>query len=466
MFGEIAFTYTIVSSVATIVLLGVHDGVTRKMSGERGSLSKEEIVQSGLIIVLFSASISSIVLYLLRNWIAQIAGIMAVSTFLVLFIPYIFLYPLGRISLGILRAQKQSFPAVISQDFISRLGSIGILLALTLTGENVLGAIVYWLSVPLLLVLGASIFIRKNLDLTNISHHTPSVTSVRELWRFSWPLAGGLAIFLFLRNLDILMIGYFMDETSVGYYRSIQPLQQISTFILGSFTFIFLPLATKYYDRGMKEELNHLYNASTKWILLATTPPVLLFSFFSSDIIRIVYGEAYLSAATALSVLVGGLLIRAVTGLNGDVVQAIDQPRIELYSAAVGLCFNFIFNILLIPVFGIVGAAFSTVMGYAVYNIVETGAIYRETGITPFALSNIKPIIPTAGFAASLALLTQNQLSIPEMVLVGLSLGIIQILSLFLTRSVEEDDLILFDMFEDKIGFEMERTREFLRKQI
>ncbi|WP_129115399.1 flippase [Halegenticoccus tardaugens] len=452
-FGHIALTYTIVSSCGSVALLGVPEGVTRLLSSETNSKNQLKILKSGYLICIFSGILSAITIYFLRYRISAVMNDEYLQHYIVLFLPYLLIFPLANVSFAALRAQKRSFDAVISKNLGARvlaLFSLGILLAVGLPS---FGAAVYWVSVPFFLALLATRFVNHDFNVCSVIDEKITQSAILKLWSFSWPLAFGSMIFLLLSNLDILMIGYFLEPSSVGYYRAIQPLRQLPTFVLTAFTFFYLPVATEHFVNNRTSELNSLYRVSTKWIILVTFPPILVFALFSSSVVQVFFTAEYLPAAPVLSILTAGLFFRAIVGLDGDMVKAIDRPRIELVSALIGMTANFLLNIMLIPRLGIIGAAVATVIGYFIYNMVEVSAIYYYTGIHPFALKNLKPIVPTLGVAVALMHMTSGiDLGALGLVIVGILISIAQIISLVLTHSVEEADLFLIEKAEKQLG--------------
>jgi len=307
-------------------------------------------------------------------------------------------------------------------------------------------------------------YLHRELSIGRVVGRLPDAATVRELWSFSWPLAIGSSFFLLLSNVDVLMIGYFMEPRSVGFYRAIQPLRQVTVFVLGSFTFLFLPLATQYYDDGNLDALDRFYTISTKWIVAATFPLVLVFTLFAPEVVRAFFGVEYTPAAPALAVLTAGLFVRAIVGLNGDMTKAIDRPRIELYSVAVAVVVNVVLNVVLVPRYGIVGAAIGTVVGYAVYNALEVLMIYRSVGSHPFSANTVKPLIPTVLVALGAARLTADvQLGLVVLIGIGGFLSVIHLFSMVVTRSLGREDLLLFERFEERTGVDLERFKSMIR---
>ncbi|WP_435349136.1 flippase [Haloarchaeobius sp. HRN-SO-5] len=464
-FGEVALAYTVVFALANITLLGVHDGVTRFLSAADDSVERLSILRSALIITLVAAVISILGLYFLRNWLAGLMGQPSLTKWIPFFLIFFILYPLARIAFGVLRGQGRTVGAVLSKKIGARVFALGLLAIATFTISSEIGAVAYWISFQFFILFFCTLLLRQRYQLRKVVG-IPDSRTLNRLWSFSWPLATSSVIFLMLSNMDVLMIGYFLDSTSVGYYRSIQPLKQATTFVVSSFSFLYLPIATEYYESGDLGGLNELFTVTTKWISLATLPFVLVFTFFASDAIAAIFGAAYTPASSALAVLIGGLFIRALSGLDGDMVRAIDRPKVELYSAAGGLSVNFGLNIVLITQYGLVGAAVATVTGYAVYNGLEVIAIYRQTGASPVGWNVLKPLFPTTLLAIVAAIILPDNLGLLALIGLGMFFTMTLPISVFLTRSFDRTDIELVEMVERHSGADLGTFKQGIQWQL
>lgn len=450
LYGQIALAYSIVTMLGNVALLGVHEGVTRLTSAEDSGPERMEIILAGTITATLSGGVGIVLLIVFSGSIAQFASNPGLTKYLVLVAPYLLLFPLSRIVISVLRAQKRTAVAVLTRALIARLLPLGLLAIAIILGLQASIAAIYWLSVPLVIILVGGILMLKESNISNF--RSPRFGSFTNLWQFSWPLAMSSVVFLLLSQLDVLMIGYFLESKDVGYYRAIQPLRQSATIFLGSFSFLFLPIATQYYENGKLDGMDHLFTSVTKWAVVLTLPIVLVFVFLSDEVVTILYGTAYREAALPLAILSGGLFMRALVGPNGDVVKAIDETRIELYAGVLGIIANFTLNIALIARYGIAGAAIATVCGYAVYNGIELGLIYKRTGISPFSINIAKPIAMTLAIIWVVHWWISFDPNIYNVFLFGVFSAVVTPLSVIFTKSVEETDLMLINKLEDRTG--------------
>lgn len=446
LFGKVGLAYATVVVVSSILILGIDDGVTRLWSAEDKETKRGLIFLSGISIVLVSGIVG---LFLMSVFIILPISPLGPETtnIFILLTPYLILHPVSKVILAVLRGEERSYWAVTSKSIIPRIVGLLILVSLLWGGVKAEAAVIYWLLVPAATIISGCFYLRK-LDLTGLEYSI-SESTVRRLWKFSWPLAFSSIIFMLLSQLDIFMIAYFLQPGDVGNYRSIQPFREVTILILSSFNFLFLPLATKYYEKRQLDNLDSLFKATTKWSVFLALPIVTTFIFSAEQIVGILLGVEYTKAAAPLAVLSGGMFIRALVGPNGQVVRAINKTRIELISGGVGLIGNFTLNWILIPMYGLVGAALGTVCGYAIYNIVELYLIYVEVGVTPINRNALVPMIVTAPFVWVLTVVISPEYALAKIGVPFTTTLTILPMIILLTRSVDDTDVMMVESLED-----------------
>ncbi|AEM57271.1 hypothetical protein HISP_08490 [Haloarcula hispanica N601] len=455
-YGSIALAYTVALLGGRIAIFGIKDGVVRLISAKSAISERAHIIQHGLAIVLLTGCVVGIGFVASRDIVAEIVEDPLVGRYLLFFSPFVIFFSARAVLFGTLRAEERSVSAVISRDILGRILPFIILAIAIFINRPILGAVGYWLGVPVAILLSSLLFLRDRYPLSEIILRNPNRDTFERLLRFSLPLAMGAYLSIFLTHSDILMIGYFLDSNEVGYYRAVQPLQQASILLLMAFSFLFLPAATQFYEQKEIDDLERFYTVSTKWISVGTLPIVLVFGLFADDVVRVLFGAAYSPAAPALTLLVSGHFLRAVVGLNGDIVKAIDRTKIELISVLIGVITNILLNIYLIPRVGIVGAAIGTATGFLAYNITELFAIYRTIEIHPFAVNNFKPLVLTTILALVIRGFTQEiRFGIFGLGALGILFGIVALVSMVLTKSIDKTDLILLKRIEERTGSDL-----------
>jgi len=461
VFGKIALAYVIVTGVGSVVKLGLRDGITRFYSAATTEAETNDVLRSGLLLAVVAGVVGAVIVYGLRFQFAELMAEEALLVFIPPLLVHICLYPSSEVLIGALRATGDSKGAVVAQHLIPKAGAIVVFVAAIALTTSVTAALAYWIVTPAITVLAAGIYVSGKISVTRVLGQLPERRTITELLSYSWPLAIGSVIFIFLSQLDVLMLGALTESTEVGLYRSVQPLQMISTFVMIAFSFLFLPIATEFYENDSLADLQEFYTVSTKWISALTLPLALTFAFFPESVVVAFFGQEYTGAAPVLTILIAGSFIRAIVGLNGDMVKAVNEPRVEMFAAVPGLVVNAVLNFLLIPRYGIVGAGVATVCGYAVYNLIELGFLYRHVGMHPFSGKLFRQLVPTIAFAFGCQALL-GRLGLVSLVALGMVFSVVQLASTVLTRSVDRTDIMLLDRLEGATGVTFTRSRRIL----
>lgn len=182
-----------------------------------------------------------------------------------------------------------------------------------------------------------------------------------KLIKTSWPFAllgilGGINL-----NIDTLMIEKMKTLYDVGLYGAAQKL----ILILYSFPALIAAGVFPEFAKFAKEngeEFGKLLKTSLVLCMMAALPLFLNGVYLAPQIITLVYGVDYLPAYTTLQILLLSLLINFPATILGNALFAHDKQKEFVKFAVLGVAGNLVFNALLIPRFGIAGAAYSTVI--------------------------------------------------------------------------------------------------------
>jgi len=466
-FGTVALAFSIVSALSGILVFGTPQGTARLLAADQNAQRQREFIQSGLLVALLGGISGAILIFIFRFKIQQLTNTPYLGTVLSVFVIYFLISPVQHVLDGALRGLQRSTQRVLAKNVFGRIGAICLLVLLVLLQNPFTGAVVYWLSLPILISIASVYFLSGTFSASHFVKILPKRSSLVEMVTFSWPLALSTISTLLMTQMDILMLGYFLSPADVGLYRAVKPLKQVVLFFLTSFVFLYLPIATEYYTQGRLDDLDVLYTTATKWIVTATFPVVLTMVLFSSDIIRILFTDDYIPVSTAFTILMFGMFTRVIVGPNGATIQAINMPQVEMYAGLAGLITNLFLNAFLIPQLGIEGAALATTVSYMIFNGIEVLILYNETGIVPISRDVLAPLFPSMIVGVALILLIgkgESGIFIIGLCMVVLSVS--QLIAVAVTKSVKPADLIILDQFENHTSVRFNWLRAVVRNQL
>jgi PST family polysaccharide transporter len=164
-------------------------------------------------------------------------------------------------------------------------------------------------------------------------------------------------------RIDQVMINFLLDKRDLGLFSAAIPFSTAIYFVPMALSVVLTPILSKIRAQSIERYLNLFKSIYTGlWILLI--PYCVIMSLVSPYLIKLFYGNKYDGAEDVLRILVYTAIPVSLGVVQGIWIVNEKLNNINLYKSIIGACSNVIFNFLLIPRFGIVGAAFSTLISY------------------------------------------------------------------------------------------------------
>ncbi len=199
------------------------------------------------------------------------------------------------------------------------------------------------------------------------------------------PLALVTGMQLINQNTDIIMLGYFENVEQVGIYKVAVIGSSLVAFGLQAITMATMPHFARIYAQGEMEKLQRLVTLSARVVLLLTLPIVILYVLFGDVVLLYVFGAEYISGWQPLVILSAGQLINALMGSVAALLTMTGHERDTVRGVAVAAIVNVILNFILIPLFGMYGAAVATALSFVVWNLILWSSVRRRLGIESMA---------------------------------------------------------------------------------
>lgn len=187
----------------------------------------------------------------------------------------------------------------------------------------------------------------------------------KQILKDSWPLLlSSFAVSIYMR-IDQVMIKSLLGSTEVGIYAAAVKLSEAWYFIptlIGASVSPAIINSLKVSEEIFENRLSKLY------LLMSTLAIIIgvVITFTSSWLIQILFGQPYENAAMVLKIYIWAGLAVFLGVAIGYYLLAKNLTRISFYSTLFGVISNVILNIILIPRFGINGAAFATLISYSI----------------------------------------------------------------------------------------------------
>jgi len=229
-----------------------------------------------------------------------------------------------------------------------------------------------------MLIYGSSIFIAFIISLILMWKLTPKenrdISVVRiesNKWKKdSYPLTivGGLQMMYMYT--DILILGLFHDNENVGVYRVVGQLGTLVVFGLSAINQMLHPHFSKLYALNELDKLQKIVTYGSLTIFSFAIIPAVIFLFTGEYILKLTFGEDYIIGFIPLAILTIGQLANASFGSVGALLNMTGHEKDAMKGMIYSLSLNFIFALLLIPSYGMIGAATATAISLIAWNII------------------------------------------------------------------------------------------------
>lgn len=211
------------------------------------------------------------------------------------------------------------------------------------------------------------------------------LSQVKALASFGKFIAGTNLLSLLFSKADILMIAFFLDPLAVALFHFATKIIQYVEMPLTALSQVIYPrLAASYHLKGVNE-LKKEYGKAVVALLALIIPAVIIINVFNMNIIQLLSSENYQGAAPLIVILSIGCLFKPWGRVFGLTLDAIGKPKINFLMLAFSLMVNIIMNYMLIPKYGVEGAALATTTSIILTVILGQFNIKRHTQISPLS---------------------------------------------------------------------------------
>jgi len=187
-------------------------------------------------------------------------------------------------------------------------------------------------------------------------------------------------------RIDVVMLGYYLDVSEVGLYNAAVQLTTIAAFGLVAANTIAAPMISSYHAQGNRAALQKTVSLTALGAAGFSLLVVSGFLFFGRFALQL-FGEAYLASWSALWILLAARMGSALAGPVGWILAMTGQQK---YLSKVLIIFalaDVILNMILIPIWGIKGAAMATMVVTILSNGVMGYHVFRKLSINPTCFS-------------------------------------------------------------------------------
>lgn len=381
VFGQYVTALLVVEVLAIVSRLGIDTSLVRFISKymHQGSTQAiEKLYYKSVTIVTLIAMILNILLWFFSEHIAQF---MNLEKDLLILVSYSFI-PLVLFHMNVqsIRGLKNMISFSFFNNISISLGTF-ILLALGsyfLTNDK-LPIYAYILSVVSMTLFSFVVWFRLKYKLPNQESKPINFLSTNELLVISFPLLLGQSMMIIMGKVDLFMLANMTSSAQVGVYNIALKLSMLSYMGLMAVNSIAAPKFSEIHSSGDINGLKKIVQQSTKTIFWVSAPILLLLILFPSTILSM-FGDEFKLAAMCLIILSIGKMFSAISGSVGTFLQMVGRQKIFQNILLLAALINIVLNSLLIPKYGIEGAAVASTVSGVFWNLLMIIYIKKHFG--------------------------------------------------------------------------------------
>ena len=256
-------------------------------------------------------------------------------------------------------------------------------------------------------------------------------------------LAGSVANIIL--EVDKFMIGQFIEIEKVAYYGVAIYIATVIGVPARSMHQITNPITAKFLNEKNREGLKDLYKKSSLNLFIISGFIFLIIVLNIKQLYELIPSE-YAGGLFVVLLISVAKLSDNIIGNNNAILFNSDHYRVVLALGVLLAIMTVIFNLFLIPKYGINGAGFATFMSIVVYNSAKVGFVYFKFKMSPFCTNTLKALILIIIFSGVFYFWDFSFHPIINIGIKSLLIGLSYALIVY-KMNLSEDITLLFDKF-------------------
>ena len=210
----------------------------------------------------------------------------------------------------------------------------------------------------------------------------------REWFLVAMPLLTVIGLNLISYRLDIVMLGLIAGVKDVGTYSAASRISDIVVFGLVSANAVVVPTIAKLFSSNKLVELQAILKRASKGILLFTLPFAIIILIFGREILDL-FGPGFSEGYYPLVILVLGHTFSVLAGPVGAIMMMTGHQNSMAKIACISAVINLSLSVMLIHLFGMIGAAISTCVSLLALNFLMLRFVKKTLLIEPTIFNSI-----------------------------------------------------------------------------
>lgn len=361
LYGTWAIVLVTVSLVSPVALMGLASAIVHFLAADTDKAKIREDYYSIALAILAMGTFLSLLMFASADVVASTifkdidsAYYLRLGSFLIL------MQSLVGITLAYFRTFQQMVKYSIL-TLLTRCSQLALMAGLLWLGWGLEGVIIAVLVSDVLFV-----FVSLFIIVRQVGFRIPRFSNLRRYIAYGLPLVPNVALFWIISASDRYMIGYFIGAQQVGIYSAAYTLSNQITFFVTPITTVLFPTISKLYNEGKIEETKTYLKYSLKYVMMITIPSAFGLSVLAGPLLKIFTTPEFIPGALVVPLVTGGLVFLCFRQITTFVLYLVNKTGWVGSMLAIGAVSNIVLNLILIPRWGIIGAAAATLVAYVI----------------------------------------------------------------------------------------------------
>ncbi|NHN40956.1 polysaccharide biosynthesis protein [Halorubellus sp. JP-L1] len=377
-YGDYAFLLSLLGITMILVNAGIFDGTRKYIAENRETANWTEHVLGFYIRVAGVFAIVAAIGYGVLAWSPLSTSVLGpqFGTYLYLTAALILAqqaFSLTRTGLMGLGLEKRSEPLKVLQKLLFGIFA----LSLAYLNYGVTGVLIGHTASSIVVTIMGGVLISTEINVSAVFKRIPAEFPRRELLSFN-----GLSVVLILLtaslyHVDILLLRVLVGSQQTGYYRASLVVAEFLWFVPNTLQMVLLHSSSEYWTQGKVDQISELVSRTTRYNLLFTMLLAIGIAALASDFVPLYFGAEFQPAVLPLLLLLPGAVGFALARPIFAVGQGKGSLRPLIGATGSAAILNIVFNLILIPRYGIAGAAVATSISYGLMILFHVRAAQR-----------------------------------------------------------------------------------------
>jgi O-antigen/teichoic acid export membrane protein len=392
VYGAFILIQVIALFLTRITSFGLNLSVARFVSGTEDPVERRQLVNSAICFRLLTFPVIGLLILLVEPLLSMLFDVTAIDTLYVYILLIFVLASLEQVVKAILQGLFL-FKTIAKFDLIASFLGLTLLIVFVLVLDLGLVGLVYAKAAS-----SATALVFGYLVIPTPRRIELNVGLLTRMLKFGFPLQLNDVLTFFFLRIDTLMIGALLGPAQIAYYEIARKIPESISGLYEAFRVVFFPFISKLLAQKERLRAANMMNHSTRLLSFFTISGALVALFFGREIITLLFSDQYAESAYTFVVLMVGLTFAFTDYTLGYTLVAAGDADKPVYINIVHTAVTLLGNFLLIPIFGIFGAALANVAGFAVANPLNVFFLRRRQ-IEVKARNYLTPILIFGGFA-------------------------------------------------------------------